>query len=424
MVLGSVPTSSRLSRRPGSNWEHGVDHEQRSRKTAVSDRLDVAVVGAGPFGLSVAAQLPERTVRTFGAPMETWRTRMPPDMLLRSDWKETSLSAPGGRGTIDAWVAATGATREEPIPLQTFLRYSEWFQRTFVRESDPHEVVSVERAAGVHRLVTAAGAEVDARHVVVAVGVTPFSHAPPPFDELLGGGVSFALDHQDYSQYAGRRVVVVGGGQGGLESAALAARAGADVELVVRSQIHWFADREPHKPRGPLHQRLYRLAYPVVGYGPPPLNRVVQRPDLFAKLPPSARRRLTRRVLRSGGSAWLRDAIQGKVRVTERTTVRTVERREGGLVLSLSDGTAREVDAVILATGFRFSLDRLPFLSPGLRDRIALEEGWPVLDRCFRTTAPDLLFVGYAAEYRFGPLSRFVTGTAFAATRVRELLAA
>ena len=60
--------------------------------------LDVAVVGAGPFGLSVAACLPDLAVRVFGQPMKTWSTTMPPDMLLRSAWSETSLAAPADAG--------------------------------------------------------------------------------------------------------------------------------------------------------------------------------------------------------------------------------------------------------------------------------------------------------------------------------------
>ena len=79
-------------------------------------------------------------MRVFGEPMQTWRTRMPPDMLLRSDWEETSLSAPADRGAIDVWARAMDEPREEPIPLQTFLRYADWFRQTFVRESDPADV--------------------------------------------------------------------------------------------------------------------------------------------------------------------------------------------------------------------------------------------------------------------------------------------
>jgi cation diffusion facilitator CzcD-associated flavoprotein CzcO len=213
------------------------------------DRVDVAVIGAGPFGLSVAAHLADRRVRVFGAPMQTWRTRMPPDMRLRSDWEETSLSAPADRGSIDVWSRASGEPREEPIPLQKFLRYSDWFRATFVPEADPDDVVHLDRAAGVLRVTTAGGNEVDAERAVIAVGVTPFPHAPPPFDGAMGGDIGFAIDRRDYDPYAGGRVVVVGGGQGGLEAAALARRAGAEVELVIRSQLRWFTDREPYTPR-------------------------------------------------------------------------------------------------------------------------------------------------------------------------------
>jgi FAD-dependent urate hydroxylase len=389
---------------------------------AVPDLLDVAVIGAGPFGLSVAAHLPRRSVRVFGEPMQTWRTRMPPDMLLRSDWEETSLSAPRDRGSISIWARAADEPREEPIPLQKFLRYADWFRRTFVRESDPSDVVRLERAGGLLRITTAAGDAVDARRAVVAVGVTPFPYAPPPFDAAMGDGVSFAIERQDYSPYRGGRVVVVGGGQGGLEAAALALRAGAEVELIVRSRLRWFTDREPYRERGPVRQRLYRLAYPVVGYGPPPLNRLALHPDAFAALPKPLRRRVAVRILRAGGSPWVRSVVGDRIAVTEGRAVSDLLRRDHGFELRLDDGSTRRADAVVVSAGFRFSLDRLTFLSPSVKAGIAVEDGWPVLDRCFRSSDPDVLFVGFAAERRFGPIARFVSGSRFTAHRARRAL--
>jgi hypothetical protein len=377
-------------------------------------------VGAGPFGLSVAAHLADRRVRAFGEPMQTWRTRMPPDMRLRSDWEETSLSAPGDQGSIDIWAHTAGEPRAEPIPLPTFLRYAEWFRQTFVRENDPSDVAQVERGAGTFRVTTAAGDEADARRVVVAVGVTPFPYAPPPFADAMGDGIGYAIDRQDYSAYRGGRVVVVGGGQGGLEAAALARRAGAEVEVIVRSRLRWFTDREPYKPRTPLQRRLYRLAYPVVGYGPPPLNRLALHPDAFAALPRGARRRVAKRILRAGGSPWVRGEIEGKVAVTEGVTAQRVERRGERIHLALSDGSVREADAVVVSAGFRFALERMAFLSPTVCAAVAVRDGWPVLDRYFRSTDPDLLLVGFAAERRFGPIARFVSGSRFTAFRVSE----
>jgi thioredoxin reductase len=390
----------------------------------MTERLDVAIVGAGPYGLSVAAHLRgRRSVRTFGEPMHTWRTRMPPDMRLRSDWHETSLSAPRDAGTIDRWAATTGERREEPIPLPKFLRYADWFRTTFVGDVDASDVTAIERAKRGFRLTTGQGGELEAENVVIAVGAVPFATAPPPLAPYIGDGVSFATELQDYGAYAARRVVVVGGGQGGLESALLAMRAGADVQMVIRSKLHWFADREPHKPRGRIGRRLYRLAYPVVGYGPPPLNRLVLHPDLFAALPRGVRRRLTARVLRAGGSPWLRPAIESAVGMMEGRAVVSAERSGRGLRLQLSDGSALEAEAVIVASGFSFSLDRLSFLSPAIRSSLAMDDGWPKLDRWLRSSERSLLFVGFASEHRFGPIVRFIPGTRFTGPRVEEVLA-
>lgn len=353
--------------------------------------------------------------------MQTWRTQMPRDMLLRSDWDESSLSAPAGRGSIDTWSQATGEPRVEPLPLQGFLRYAEWFRERFVGDSDPADVVAIDRAAGLFRIVTATGGEVDAHMVVLAVGVTPFSYAPPPFADALGEGVEFATAGQTFERLRGRRVIVVGAGQGGLESAGLAARAGADVEILVRSAVRWFADREPTNLRGPLRSHLYRLAYPAIGYGPPVLNRIGVRPDLFAALPGDLRTRINRRALRAGGSPWLRQLIDGKVRVSEGASATRLERAGGALRLTLTDGSIREADTVILATGYRFDMDRLDFMSRALRDSITLSHGWPVLDRYFRSSEPSVCFVGFPAEYRFGPMSRFVLGTDFAARRLAQV---
>jgi FAD-dependent urate hydroxylase len=388
----------------------------------MAEKLDVAVVGAGPFGLSVAAHLRERRVRTFGEEMETWRTCMPREMLLRSAWEETSLSAPGAVGTLDEWVRETEESRREPIPLEMFLRYSAWFAERFVRDRDTSRVASVEPGRNAYRLTTVEGSEVDADHVVVAVGVMPFAYAPPELGERLGGSISIATGMEEADRYAGKRVLVVGGGQAGLEAAGLAAQAGATVELVTRSRVRWFADREPHHRRGPVRGRLYRLAYPVVGYGPPPLNRLVMNPDLFAALPERVRRSLSARVLRSGGSPWIREFVERGVRVSEHNTITHVEQAPSGLVVRLTDGTEREVDQILIACGYRFDLDRLSFISPETRARIATRGGWPIIDRFFRSSDPKIFFVGYAAEHRFGPLSRFVLGTEFAASRVRQAL--
>ena len=390
------------------------------------DRIDTAIVGAGPFGLSVAAHAScNGTARTFGEPMRTWRRLMPPDMLLRSDWEHTNLSAPGRAGTLEAWVQSGEAERLEPLPLTHFLSYADWFQRTFVPESDPSDVASIALADGGVRVTTVAGDEVQARAAVLALGVTPFPRVPGVLAASGDPRIRIVLERSGYEDLAGKRVAVIGAGNNGVESALLALRArAASVELIVRSHVRWFTEREPHAPRGALRRRLYRIAYPVVGFGPPPINRFALHPDAFALLPHSLRTRLNERLLRPGAAPWLRRHVDGVIPISEGVEVQRVDSRADGLGLVLSDGTSREVDACIVACGFSFSRAGLSVLAPELRSRVAVQDGWPVLDRAFRTSVPQLSLVGFPAEGRFGPLSRFVEGADFAAQRVAQSLAA
>ncbi len=360
----------------------------------------------------------------FGSPMQTWRTRMPSAMLLRSAWAETSLSAPRDEGSIIDWARQEGIERTGPIALEHFLAYSSWFLERFVGDLDPHDVTRIEQRPEGFSVVTESGEESIATRVVIAVGVTPFSHMPSGLRHLEGHErVRLSTDVGQADALEGQVVVVVGGGQAALESASLAIEAGARVEMLVRSRIHWFADREPDRPRGAVRDRLYRLAYPVAGYGPPPVNRLVMYPDLFARFPAPLRSRLTDRLLRPGGSIWLKELVESKAAISEGVTITGATAYNDRLELGLDDGTTRVADQIIVATGYRCDLQRLAFLDPPLISAIEVDHGWPVLDRYFRSRLGDLFFVGYPAQDRFGPIARFVLGARFTALRVHQCLA-
>ena len=69
-------------------------------KTRMTDRIPVAIIGAGPFGLSVGARLRELEAGSSASRCRRGAKACLPEMLLRSAWDETSLSAPGGRGSM------------------------------------------------------------------------------------------------------------------------------------------------------------------------------------------------------------------------------------------------------------------------------------------------------------------------------------
>ena len=93
---------------------------------------DVAIVGAGPYGLSATAHLRRiegLNVRVFGEPMDFWKYRMPEGMFLRSPWAGSNLSDPDAQLTLDAFCAQTARRISVPIPLDSFVEYCLWFER-------------------------------------------------------------------------------------------------------------------------------------------------------------------------------------------------------------------------------------------------------------------------------------------------------
>src|ERR1700760_1616078 len=84
---------------------------------------DVAIIGAGPYGLSIAAHLRAAGVdfRIFGKPMGFWRDHMPDGMHLKSEGFASSLSEPSGKFTLGAFCKERGldyADLGSPVPLE------------------------------------------------------------------------------------------------------------------------------------------------------------------------------------------------------------------------------------------------------------------------------------------------------------------
>src|SRR5438477_8551675 len=92
-----------------------------------SSQLDspVAVIGAGPHGLSAAAHLRHLGIEptVFGDPMAFWRDQMPAGMLLRSSSRASSIADPQRKLTYAGWATANGTDTGRPVTLADFLTY-------------------------------------------------------------------------------------------------------------------------------------------------------------------------------------------------------------------------------------------------------------------------------------------------------------
>ena len=368
---------------------------------------EIAIVGAGPYGLAAAAHLRRAgvDVRVLGDPMSFWRT-MPTGMLLRSNWTATCIADFRGPLSLDAYCAATGVHFDKPVPLTRFIEYGTWVQQQVAPDVDRRLVETLDGDQGGFQLLLADGSRLTARRVIVAAGIKPFANRPSYAEGLPPEAASHTGDHQDLSQFSGARVLVIGGGQSALESAALLQEGGAQVEVVVRADhLNWLHGGKYHRKLG----RLAPLLYAPTDVGPMGLSRLVAVPDLFRRLPHRVQDPLAYRSIRPAGAAWLAPRLQN-VPIAMGQSILSVTITGEDLQVRFADGGQRNVDHLLLGTGYRVDIARYPFLAPSLLARIRRVNGYPVLRRGMESSVPGLHFIGAPAAWSFGPIMRFVSG--------------
>ncbi len=398
-------------------------HRQMAVTRRSASRCQVAIIGAGPYGLAAVAHLwaAQIEARIFGESMVFWQRQMPAGMLLRSSWDASHISDPHRALTLDRYQETTATKLSMPVPVEGFIEYGKWFQRRVAPDLDRRRVAQVEPVSSGFRLEVEDGEQVQVQRVVIAAGIALFAWRPALFDALPPSLASHSSDHNDLSRFAGRRVVVVGGGQSALESAALLHEHGAEVEVIMRApQVRWIR-HDSWLRRQPKPFRW--LFYPPTDVGPPGLNWMVAVPDLFRRLPFDLQMRIAFRSIRPAASGWLRPRLNG-VPITTGRKVDAATPHRGALRLALDDGTERLVDHALLATGFRVDVARYPFLGPRLLGSLRRVDGYPELGAGFESSVPGLHFLGASAARSFGPLLRFVSGSGYAARALtRHILA-
>jgi len=376
----------------------------------------VAIVGSGPYGLAAAAHLRAAGVETrvFGEAMEFWSKQMPEGMMVRSIWEASHISDPRGALTLDAYVKEKRLRLPRPMPLSDFIRYGRWFQQQVVPDLDPRRVVAVELAPRGFRVILEDDQAFRAQRVVVATGIARFRWRPALFDGLPAGLASHTSDHSRLAHFHGKSVAVIGGGQSALESAALLHELGAAVEVIARQpEIHWLDQKATwlKSEANPFR----RVLYPPSDVGPPGLNWICATPELFRRLPRSAREWIAYRSIRPAGSGWLVPRLGAVPIRTKRQVTAATAAGSDAVDLRLDDGSERRVNHVLLATGYRVDVSRHAFLAPDVLRKLRVADGYPELGPGLESSVPGLHFIGAPAARSFGPVNRFVSGTAYAA---------
>jgi cation diffusion facilitator CzcD-associated flavoprotein CzcO len=358
--------------------------------------MELLVIGAGPYGLAVAAEARRRglSVTVVGEPMRFWRRNMPDGMLLRSgrDWHLDAAEV----HTFDAF---TCGEEIDPIPVETFIAYADWFAEQEGLTPLPRRVNTLTEELVAH---LDDGSTIDADRVVAAPGIASFAVEPAFVAEHLAPEQwSHTVGTVDFAGLAGRRVLILGGRQSAFEWSALLVEAGAErVDVVYRHDTPAFTESDWSFVNDLLAETRRARGW-------------------FRGLPEAERKAIAQRFWQVGRlqlEPWLAPRISS-ARLHPRTEIAELD-ANGAITARLTDGTSLEADHLLLATGYKPDMTRVPYLPP-----IELADGFPVLDPDFQTSVPGLYVPGFPSTRDFGPFFGFVAGATTTAHIIGNALA-
>jgi FAD-dependent urate hydroxylase len=389
----------------------------------MTTHTDVVIIGAGPYGLSLAAHLRARAIkyRIFGDPMRFWRN-MPHGVNLKSLAFATNIYVPGGGHTFPQWCLEHDLEDFEPCTMQSFASYGCEMQKRFVPDLEEVFVTNVRLQDRKFAVTLASGERFHAQKVVSCTGLSGLAHIPGPLRHLGPDRMRHTFDVCDYGEFKNKTVAVIGAGASAIEAGALVREAGGSSEVFVRGPEAIFHDRTPR-----VRSLWQRLKVPTSVLGASRRGWVLQHlPWLVYRLPIERRTRFVKAQLGPASPWWIQDRVLGKVPIHVQHELLEADGSGNRVHLKFRDGEGHtrtaEADFVIAGTGYDVDVARLAYLDPQLLPSIQCIDRAPALNIHFESSVPGLYFLGTLSYMCFGPLFRFVCGARAAVPRLARRL--
>ncbi len=348
--------------------------------------MPVLIVGAGPYGLSLANYMYElgQEFKIIGKPMELWKNHTFTDASLRSEMATSEIAHPQRAYSIQNFRDQNGLQRglpSERIDVREYRQYIEWVLSSLPYEIHEEYLTNLSRGNSFFEARLDSGEVLYAKKVVIATGIAHHLNIPEEFSDAKD--VIHSYYTQEIEALQGKKVLVVGAGQSAAEA--------MEVCRINDNQVHWYSRKEPRFYSEPLDLPKWIF------------NLVVQSAGLFRRLP--------------------HGLIQYLFSIFSATTMTPDHKTKlAGVDRYSSLPNLSEYDHVISATGYHYTLNHMNFLADELRANLEMRSAMPKIDKNFMSSLRDLYFIGPSTEMFFGPPMKFMIGSQYVAPRLSNLL--
>ncbi|MCC3372367.1 NAD(P)-binding domain-containing protein [Cohnella sp. REN36] len=368
----------------------------------------VMIVGAGPYGISLAYELWRLKVPFViaGQPFSLWFDHTLGSMSIRSDYHTSEIYTRDNTFNIKRYIQQKFPDRADEllnhrISTSVFRDYLRDVLKRLPFPIERQKVVHVKKQGALFVHTLEDGRQVISEASIMATGIENHGVIPEGLASLRSDLVLHSWQVADYENIKNKRLLVVGAGQSAAECAA---------HLSKENQVTWVMRKQPVFYSEPIN--LPKPAFKFILYASP----------YYYFLPPRIKSLLGKKFVETTMTPDMKNVWESNDLRTVYADVNDLKLYEDKDGPIKSDVLNESYDGVIAATGFRYRLDALRFLDAGLRRAIQVEGGIPIVNFRFETSVEKLYMVGGITEPRYGPAQRFMIGARHATlTLGREL---
>lgn len=367
---------------------------------------DVLIVGAGYYGLTTACYLAERKIKfaIVGKSFSLWFNHILDDAALRSELVETDFYVPNNRYNLARFMRKKYPEKIKSyarggLPIKLFREYLRSIQKNLKFSIADTSLVQLTKNKNIFYARLANGKEIIAKAVVIATGMGAHAYIPQTLRKLNSPRVIHVWDVKQYTNLKNKRILVVGAGQSAAE---------AIDHLKKKNTIVWVTRHPPQFYKDPIKipSWLFKLLIHLSPYTPHlarPIKSIIPRNTYKPTITPTLK-------------ASLEDPSIKKIYLDINNLKIKKKNKRFNIPRHHQD-----IDIILSATGYRYEIQNLTFLSKDLRERLKKgKQG--IVNRDFETKVCNLFMIGGITEPVQGIAQRFLFGARHAANQLAKTL--